>query len=73
MPVNSPCAPAAGWSVTASTPPTSQSIFSSSYISLSAPWTVDGSWSGWMSVTDAHDTTSSQTFGLYFMVHEPSG
>ncbi len=73
-PVSSPCAPAAGCSVTAAKPAISASISCSSKISCSAPWTVSsGSCSGWMAAKPGSRAATSLTLGLYFIVHDPSG
>ena len=44
--VHSPCAPAAGWRVTRSTPTTAHNACSSRHISSSAPWMLSSSWYG---------------------------
>ena len=72
-PVSSPCDPAAGWSVTASSPTTSASIRSSRHISSSAPCAPSSSWCGCRSRKPPSAAARSLTRGLYFIVHEPSG
>ena len=73
MPHNSPWAPAAGCSVTASIPLISPKKPSSSYMSRRAPWLSSSGWYGWTFENPGSLAISSFIFGLYFMVHEPSG
>ena len=72
-PVSSPCAPAAGWSVTAAKPAISASSSCSLYISAIAPCVLASGWSGCRAAKPGSRAATSFTFGLYFMVHEPSG
>ncbi len=72
-PVSSPCAPAAGCSVTAAKPAISASISCRLWISAIAPWTLSAAWSGWMAAKPGSRAATSFTLGLYFIVHEPSG
>jgi len=72
-PASSPWAPAAGWSDTASMPAISASIPASSCMSRSAPWLSASGVSGWRRAKPARRAMSSLSFGLYFIVHEPSG
>ena len=46
---------------------------SSSTISASQPWVSEAGAPGCTSARPGMAATVSQTFGLYFMVHEPSG
>ena len=73
MPVSSPCAPAAGWSVTAAMPLISVSHCSSSHSSSSVPCAVSSGASGWSAAKPGSRAAHSLILGLYFMVHEPSG
>ena len=73
IPVSSPCAPAAGCSVTRAIPVTAISACSSSHIRASAPCTWSSGCNGWSCASPARRTTSSLIRGLYFIVHEPSG
>ena len=73
MPTNSPCAPAAGVSVTASMPLTSASIASSSTHNASAPCTSGAGHIGWIPAKPGRRAAHSFTIGLYFIVHDPSG
>ena len=45
----------------------------SSCMTARAPWTLDSGWYGWMAAKPGCRATSSLTFGLYFIVHDPSG
>ena len=72
-PVSSPCAPAAGWSVTRSIPTISASPRSRRCISSSAPCIIRSGAYGWSRAKPARRAAHSLTFGLYFIVHEPSG
>ncbi len=69
--MSSDCAPAAGWSVTKSMPVIFASIRSSSYASASTPCVVRYDCRGCRSAKSA--AVRSFTFGLYFIVHDPSG
>ena len=69
----SPWAPADGWSETSGRPVTLVRICSSRQRISSAPWTVASGWFGWSSAAPVRRARSSETFGLYFIVHEPSG
>ena len=73
MPVSSPWAPAAGWSVTASMPLISASIPSSSHRSWSVPCAVASGAIGWRSAKPGRRAAHSLSLGLNFIVHEPSG
>ena len=73
MPVSSPWAPAAGWSVTASIPLISARSCSSRQSSSRVPWAVSSGASGWSAAKPGRRAAHSFTLGLYFMVHEPSG
>ena len=69
--VNSDCAPACGCSVTKSIPVIRASICSSSYASASTPCVMRYDCRGWRSAKS--DAARSFSFGLYFIVHDPSG
>ena len=73
IPVSSPWAPAAGWSVTASIPLISARSRSSSQSSSSVPWAVSSGANGWSPANPGRRAAHSLTFGLYFIVHDPSG
>ena len=73
MPVSSPWAPAAGWSVTARIPEISASAPSSSNSIWSVPWAASSGASGWRSAKPGSRAAHSLSFGLNFIVHEPSG
>ena len=73
IPVSSPWAPAAGWSVTARMPLISASICSSSQRSWSVPWAISSGASGWSAAKPGSRAAHSLSFGLNFIVHEPSG
>ena len=72
-PVNSPAAPAAGCSVAAAMPVISQRVSSNSTSTSSQPWMIEGGEPGWTSAKPGMTAAASQDFGLYFMVHDPSG
>ncbi len=72
-PVSSPAAPAAGCRVAAAMPVISHRTSSSSTISASQPWVSEAGAAGWTPASPGSPATVSHTFGLYFMVHEPSG
>ena len=72
-PVNSPWAPAAGWSVAAAVPVTSHRIRSRSASSASHPWISSPGWAGWQLARPGIAATASHSLGLYFIVHDPSG
>jgi hypothetical protein len=71
--VSSPAAPAAGWRVAAAIPVTSQRVASTSTMSSSQPWVMDAGAAGCTPARPGSPATESHIFGLYFMVHEPSG
>ena len=73
IPVNSPCAPAAGCSVTAGRPVISASIWASAYITPSAPCAASSGVSGWSAAKPGIRAAASFSLGLYFIVHDPSG
>ena len=73
MPVSSPCAPAAGWSVTAFIPLISASHSSSSNRSWRVPWATSSGASGWSDAKPGRRAAHSLSFGLNFIVHEPRG
>ena len=73
MPVSSPWAPAAGWRLTARIPVISASARSSSHSSWSVPWATSSGAIGWSSAKPGRRAAHSLSFGLNFMVHEPSG
>ena len=72
-PVSSPCAPAAGWNVSRAIPVASQSARSSVAEELERPCARSSSHSGCSVANPGSAAASSASFGLYFMVHEPSG
>src|SRR5207249_2304401 len=72
-PVSSPAAPAGGCNVAACMPVIAQSVSDSSTSSSSQPWMVDTGAAGWTLANPASEATSSQSLGLYFIVHDPSG
>ena len=73
MPVSSPWAPAAGWSVTACMPLISASMPWSSQSSWSVPWAAASGASGWSAANPGSRAAHSLILGLYFMVQLPSG
>ena len=73
IPVSSPWAPAAGWSVTACMPLISIRICSSSQSSWSVPCATASGASGWSWAKPGSRAAHSLTFGFHFIVHEPSG
>jgi hypothetical protein len=73
MPVSSPWAPAAGWSVTACMPLISRRICSSSHRSCSVPCAMSSGASGCSWANPGSRAAHSLTFGFHFIVHEPSG
>ena len=73
MPVSSPCAPAAGWRLIAPKPLISFSSSASSHISSRLPWLSASGSSGCDSANPGSRAAHSLTFGLYFIVHDPSG
>ena len=73
MPHISPCAPALGVRHTAAVLVSVISQCASSFISSSAPCTVETGCSGWMSAKPGSRAIFSLRRGLCFMVHEPSG
>ncbi len=72
-PASSPWAPAAGWSETASIPAISARSRASSCMSWSAPCAEASGDNGCTLAKPASRAMSSLSFGLYFIVHEPSG
>jgi hypothetical protein len=72
-PASSPWAPAAGCSDTASMPAISASIRARSCMSASAPCDSAAGVRGCRRPKPLSRAMSSLIFGLYFMVHEPSG
>ena len=54
-------------------PETSARSRASSCMSWSAPWEASAGVSGWSRRKPGSRAMSSLIFGLYFMVHEPSG
>ena len=72
-PASSPWAPAAGCSDTASMPAISASIWPSACMSPSAPCGGGSGVSGCRRAKPGSRAMSSLIFGLYFIVHEPSG
>ncbi len=72
-PVSSPAAPAAGCRVAAAMPVISHSASSSSTSSPSQPWASEAGAPGCTPASPGRAATASQTLGLYFMVHDPSG
>ncbi len=73
MPVSSPCAPAAGWSVTAAMPLISMSCCSRLQSSSRVPCATASGASGWSLAKPNRRAAHSLILGLNFMVHEPSG
>ncbi len=73
MPVSSPCAPAAGWRVTAFIPLISARAASSPHSSSSVPWASSSGASGWSDAKPGSRAAHSLSFGLNFIVHEPRG
>ena len=73
MPVSSPWAPAAGWSVTACIPEISASARSSSHSSWSVPCATSSGAIGWRLAKPGSRAAHSLSLGLNFIVHEPSG
>ncbi len=73
MPVSSPWAPAAGWSVTARMPEISASAPSSSHSSWSVPCAISSGASGCNVANPGRRAAHSLSLGLNFIVHEPSG
>ena len=72
-PVSSPWAPAAGWKVAAASPVSSHRACSRRASSSSAPCTCSAGWAGCSRANPGRAAAVSATFGLYFMVQEPSG
>jgi len=72
-PVISPHAPAGGCRVAAAMPVISHSPRSRRQSISSPPWTVASGWSGCSRWKPGSAATVSAIFGLYFIVHEPSG
>ena len=73
MPVSSPCAPAAGCRLIAAKPLISRSSSASSHCSSRLPCAIGSGSKGCESVKPGRRAAHSFTFGLYFIVHEPSG
>ena len=72
-PVISPQAPAGGCSVARAMPVISQSASLERQSIARVPWTVESGCSGCARWNPGNAATVSATFGLYFIVHEPSG
>ncbi len=72
-PVNSPCAPAAGCRVTAAKPLISFSHSCKLIHQHQVALTVSIGCRGWVYRQTGQAAVSSLIFGLYFIVHEPSG
>ena len=72
-PRNSPCAPAAGWKVTASMPVISFSDASARAYTSRQPCASFTSCNGCTPVKPSSAAISSSILGLYFIVQEPSG
>jgi len=73
IPVHSPWAPAAGWSVASSIPVISRKYSLRVCRSLSVPCTVSSCCMGWSPVILGWDAKTSLIMGLYFMVQLPRG
>ena len=71
--MSSPAAPAGGWRVAAAMPVISHRARSRSTSSSSQPWMWATGAAGWTSASPGRKAASSQSLGLYFMVHEPRG
>ena len=71
--VISPWAPATGWRVISSKPVIAQSISWTRARISSAPGIVSTGCMGWSWAKPVMRAVCSLTFGLYFIVHEPSG
>ena len=72
-PAYSPCAPASGANPTPGSPVTSPSQTCSSCISFNAPCAVSSVCNGWISANPGNAAAWSFSFGLYFIVQDPSG
>ena len=72
MPVISPWAPAEGFKVIASIPVIFRRAVCKSYINFKAPWAFLSDVLGWI-LNPSNVDKNSFTFGLYFIVQEPSG
>ena len=72
-PASSPCAPAAGARLDAAKPVSEQSASCSSCPTRRIPCTRSSASSGWASASPGSAAMRSSTFGLYFIVQEPSG
>ncbi len=72
-PVSSPAAPAGGCRVAAAMPVTEHSSVSSSNSSSNHPWIAETGAAGCAPARPASAAASSQSFGLYFIVHDPNG
>ena len=72
-PASSPWAPAAGARLTAGSPVASPRPRRSSSSVRSVPCASSAGACGWAFANPASDATRSSTFGLYFIVQEPSG
>jgi hypothetical protein len=72
-PANSPWAPAIGLKATPSMPETAFSISCSSYRHASTPCPLHSGASGCRARSSGSIAYWLQAFGLYFIVHEPSG
>ena len=71
--MSSPQAPAGGCRVARAIPVISQSARSSRHMSSRVPWTVRSGCAGWIRANPGACASTSATFGLYFIEHEPSG
>ena len=73
-PVSSPAAPAAGCRVAASMPgDLAQRLLELDQQLAASPGCSDAGAAGWTSARPGRPATASQTLGLYFIVHDPSG
>ena len=73
IPANSPCAPAAGCKLTCAIPLISLRYSCSSNISWRLPCDRVSGVYGWCCANPGREAVSLLTFGLYFIVQEPSG
>ena len=73
IPVSSPCAPAAGWVVTAANPVMVASRSCTSAITRRQPCVASSPASGCAPANPGWAASSSSMRGLCFMVHDPSG
>ena len=72
-PVNSPCAPAAGWKVMPSMPVISQRYCAATSSTSRQPSVAFSGARGWTEAKPGSAAISSSMRGLYFIVQEPSG